>query len=252
MEVTLKKKGVDPWSKIIKYQNCFDYIAPYWTRSGNVYTGLTSEDEKKLEKGLGYAEGTLSKGNKFWDNFCIKLGAKPLVLHINEGNSWDDLQYLFLKGHKRVATSLEDIKPGTDYVMINNEAEAEQSNRINRIKRDAIREFDKLSTTDMRKCLRLYGYKSDTMSEGLVESKLFAMIEHDPQSFFDKWVDNKNKNTQFLIEQAISKNVIRKNRNAYYYGTDVVGKSLLDAISYLDDPKNQDLRMTIVKEIEVK
>jgi hypothetical protein len=44
MEVTLKKKGIDPWSRIIKYSNCFDYIAPYWTRSGNVYTGLTEED----------------------------------------------------------------------------------------------------------------------------------------------------------------------------------------------------------------
>ena len=104
----------------------------------------------------------------------------------------------------------------------------------------------------MRKCLRLYGYKSDTMSEDLVESKLFALIEHDPQSFFEKWVNNKNKNTEFLIAQAVSKNVLRKSKNVYYYGTDLIGKSVLDAVSYLDDPKNQDLKMTIMKETEVK
>jgi len=122
----------------------------------------------------------------------------------------------------------------------------------NRIKRDAIKEFDKLSMVDMRKCLRLYGYKSDTMSEDLVESKLFSSIEHDPASFFDKWVNNKNKNTEFIIAQAISKNVIRKNKNIYYYGTDVIGKSLSDTVEYLDEPKNQDLRMTIMKEIDIK
>ena len=252
MEVTLRKKGLDPWSKIIKYQNCFDYISPYWTRSGNIYTGLTGEDEKRLEKLLGFEEGKLSKASPYWDTFCVKLGTKPMILHVNEGNGWDDLQYLFLSGHKRVATSIDDIKPGTDYVLINKEAEAEQNNRINRIKRDAIKEFDKLSMADMRKCLRLYGYKSDTMSEELIESKLFSTIEHDPASFFEKWVNNKNKNTEFIIAQAISKNVIRKNRNAYYYGTDVIGKSLADTVEYLDDPKNQDLKMTIIKETDIK
>lgn len=252
MEVTLKKKGIDPWSRILKYQNCFDYISPYWTRSGNIYTGLTSEDEKRLEKELGFEEGKLGKGSPYWDTFCVKLGTKSIVLHVNEGNPWDDLQYIFLKNHKRVATSVNDIKAGTDYVMINKDAEAEQSNRINRIKRDAIKEFDKLSQNEMAKCLRLFGYKSDTMSAELVESKLYSLIEHDPQSFFDKWVNNKNKGTEYLIAQAVSKNVLRKSRNIYYYGTDVIGKSLDDAVSYLDDPKNQDLRMAITKETEVK
>ena len=44
MEVILRFKSKDPWAGITKYKNCFDYIAPYWTRSGNKYTGLT-EDE---------------------------------------------------------------------------------------------------------------------------------------------------------------------------------------------------------------
>jgi len=194
----------------------------------------------------------LSKTSQYWDNFCVKLGTKPVVFHVNEGNAWDDLQYLFLKGHKRVAISVSDIKPGTDYTLINKDTEAEQANKINRSKREAIREFDKLSIEDMRKALRLYGYKSDTMSNELVESKLFGLIEHDPQSFFSKWVNNKNKNTQFIISQAISKNVMRKSRNVYYYGTDVIGKSIDDAVDYLDSPKNQDLRMAIMQETDIK
>ena len=46
MEVILRFKSKDPWAGITKYKNCYDYIAPYWTRSGNKYTGLTEEDAK--------------------------------------------------------------------------------------------------------------------------------------------------------------------------------------------------------------
>ena len=54
MVVELKIKKKNPWAGLIKYKSCFDYIAPYCTRSGSIYTGLTPEDEKYYEKALGY------------------------------------------------------------------------------------------------------------------------------------------------------------------------------------------------------
>lgn len=250
MEVVLKRKNKDTWAHITKYKSCFDYIAPYWTRSGNIYTGLTEADERRLEKLLGFAEGQLARGSKYWTTFCIKLGEGEIIL--NTEMPWDELRYLFLKGHKRVATSIADIKAATDYVLINKEAEAQESNRINRIRRNAIREFDKMSLEDMRKCLRLYGYKADTMSAELVESKLLSLVEADPNKYFIKWVNNKTKSTEFVIQQAVAKNVLRKSRNIYYHGTDIIGNSLEDAIAYLDNPTNQDLRLSIMSEIESK
>ena len=250
MEVVLKRKTRDPWSKVIKYKNCFDYIAPYWTRSGNVYTGLTMEDETRLEEKLGFEKGKLAVGSPYGTNFCIKLGDQEKRLDTN--NPWDELQYLFLKNHKRVATSLADIKPGTDYVLINKEAEAEESNRINRRKRDALKEFDKMSLEAMRKCLRLYGYKADTMSAELVESKLYSLVDKDPEKYFLKWINNKAKDTEYIIAQAIAKNIMRKSRNVYYHGTDIIGSSLQDAVAYLNDAKNQDLKLSIMDEINSK
>lgn len=250
MEVVLKRKGKDYWSHVTKYKNCFDYIAPYWTRSGNIYTGLTEADERRLEKSLGFAEGHLAKDSKFWITFCIKLGEGEKVF--NTISAWDELAYLFLKEHKRVATSLSDIKAATDYVMINKEAEATETNRLNRVRRNAIKEFDKLSLDEMRKCLRLYGYKSDSMSSELIEAKLLALVESDPNKFFVKWINNKAKATEFVIQQAIAKNIIRKSRNVYYHGTDIIGNSLDDTVGYLDAAANQDLRMSIMSEIESK
>ena len=250
MEVILRFKSKDPWAGITKYKNCYDYIAPYWTRSGNKYTGLTDEDAKRLEREIGYPEGHLSPFSDFWNTFAIKLTTKETILHTER--PYDELQYLFLKGHKRVANGLNNVKPNNDYILINKDSEAEESNRLNKIKRQAIIEFNKLSVEDMRKALRLYGYKSDAMSNELVESKLFELVEKDPNKFFLIWVNNKTKNTQFIIEAAIAKNVMRKSRNVYYYGTDIIGSSLEDAIAYLDDKKNQDIRLVIIQETEAK
>ena len=250
MEVTLRFKSIDPWAKVTKYKDCQDYIGTYWTRSGNKYTGLTDEDAKRLEEACGFQDGWLSPFSDFWNTFSVKLGAKGLTLHTE--NPMDELQYLFLKGHKRIANGLSNVKPSHNYILVNKDFEAEEQNKINKVKREAVMAFGKLSLQDMRKCLRIYGEKSDTYSNEFIESRLFTLIEKDPDKFLRLWVNNKTKETQYIIEMAVSKNVIRKNRTNYMYGTDVIGNSLDDAISYLDDKKNQDIRLAIMSEIEVK
>ena len=104
----------------------------------------------------------------------------------------------------------------------------------------------------MRKCLRLFGINADTMSAELVESTLFNLVDKQPKKFFELWVDNKSKDTQFLIEEAIAKGVIRKDRTQYYYGTEMLADSLDSCIAYLDAKKNQDLRLAILTQVENK
>ena len=250
MEVVLKFARVNPWAGIAKYKNCYDYIGTYWTRAGNIHTGLSEEDARRLEKVMGYEEGHLVPTSSFWKTYSVRLGAKDVFLHTEKPE--DELAYLFLKNHKRVATGLSNIRPQHDYVLVNTDAEAEAANKLNKIKREAFAEFNKMSLEEMRKCLRIYGHKSDNISNELVESKLFELIEKDPRKFFLLWIDNKNKDTQYILETAISKNVIRKSKNVYYYGTDVIGRSQDDAISFLNEKANQDIKMAIMQEIESK
>ena len=41
MVVELKIREKNPWAGLLQYKHCFDYIAPYFTRSGSVsYTHL--------------------------------------------------------------------------------------------------------------------------------------------------------------------------------------------------------------------
>ena len=250
MEVIVRILKVNPWTGLTKWPTTFDYVGPYWTRSGNIYTGLTNEDARRLEKALGKQEGELNPNSDFWTTFAVRIGAKDLIL--NTDRPMDELQYLFLKNHKRVDVGLSNIDPSKDYVMINSDAEAEQQNKANKTKREAYRELDKMSIEDMRKCLRLYGMKSDTMSNELVEAKLTEQIEKSPEKFMLKWVNNADKDINYLIEEAIAKNIIRRNRSQYFFGTDMIGNGLDDAIAYLKDKKNQEIKLAILQEIKSK
>ena len=250
MVVELKIKKKNPWAGLIKYRSCFDYIAPYFTRSGSIYTGLTPEDEKYFEKALGYPEGHLAKTSEFWTTFCVKVGARTLLL--DDSIPRQQMIIKFLTGHKRVATSLDRLDAGKDYLLVNREAEAVEQNKQNKLRRDAVKEFDKLSIEQMRKCLRMYGVRPDDMSNELIESTLFSLVDKNPKKFFYKWVDNKNKETEYLIEEAIAKGVIRKDRTQYYYGSEMFADSLDDAVAYLDAKKNQDLKLSIINETQNK
>lgn len=250
MVVELKIKKKNPWAGLIKYKSCYDYIAPYFTRSGSIYTGLTPEEERRFEKELGYTEGTLSKESDFWKTFTVKVGSRGLLL--DDQYPRQEMIIKFLSNHKRVATSLNKLDAGKDYLLINRQAEAIEQNRINKLRRDAIKEFDKLSIDQMRKCLRILGIKSDTLSNELVESTLFNTVDKNPKSFFTKWVNNKQKETEFLLEDAIAKGIIRKDRTQYYYGSEMIADSQQDAIAYLDAKKNQDLKLSIMNQISNK
>ena len=250
MVVELKIKKKNPWIGLVKYRHCFDYIAPYFTRSGSIYTGLTPEDERYFEKALGYEEGHLAKTSDLWTTFSVKIGARTLLL--DDSIPRQAMMIKFLSGHKRVATSLEKLDAGKDYLLINREAEAIEQNKQNKLRRDAIKEFDKLSLDQMRQCLRLFGMSSDRMSNELIESTLFNLVDKQPKKFFDKWVNNKAKDTEYILEQAIAKGVIRKDKTHYFYGSDMFADSLDDAIAYLDSKKNQDLKLAIINETKNK
>lgn len=248
-KITLKPLNSKSWSDVIRYNNCNEDISTYYLKNGSRYTGLTREDEKRLSEELRIPD--LSPNSEFWDTFFVRMtDDNELILDTNYPE--DELKYLFLKGHKLVKSSLNENKATAEYVLIDEDEEAKKYNSKAKIKRKAVKEFDKLTATNIRKALRLYGYKSDNISSEQAEQKLFELVEDDPQRFLDMWVNNKDKETQFLIEEALAKNILRKNKSAFMYGTEIIGHGIDDAIAFINDPKNQELKQVIVNEIESK
>lgn len=247
MIVVLRPIGRKSWSGLIKYRNCYEDIGPYFTRSGRIYTGLTPEDETRIGGQLGW---DLRSSSEFWKNFFIRTSGKDLYLDTDDIH--DELKYLFLKNHKRVKNSILENKASANFVLINKDEEAKRSNLYSKVKREAIRSFDDLTPEDMRKCLRIYGHNGDSMSNELVEKTLFDIVEGNPQGFIDKWVKNPYKETEALIERAIAKNIMRRNKNIYKYGTEIVGHNIGEVIAFLENNKNQDIKIAIMKQLESK
>ena len=247
MRVILRPIRQNSWSGLVKYRNCYTDLAPYYTRSGRVYTGLTKNDEERLSSLLGL---DLTSGSDFWKEFFIRTGARDIYLHLED--PMDELRYLFLKNHKRVKNSIFEHKASADFLLLNKDEEAKKSNIINRTRREAMKEFDKMSSDDIRKCLRLYGNNADSMSNEVAENRLYDIVEANPKSFLERWVHNKSRDTEYIIERAISRNIIRKSKNIYKYGTDVIGHTMTETIDFLENPKNQDIKIAIIKAIESK
>lgn len=247
MKVTLKHINRYTWSGVKRYKNCVDSLGSYFTRSGRLYTGLTKEDEKRLGEALGF---DLRPGSDFWDTFRIKISGEDLLLDTED--PMDELKYLFLKNHKRVKNGLDDTKPTANYVLVNKEEEAQKTNEYAKTKRQAYKAFDKMSYNDMRKALRVLGQNSNNVGDEVVEARLNEFIENNPKKFIERWANNNNRNTEFLIKEAVASNVIRKNKNVYKYGSDVIGHTLQEAIDFLDNPEYQDIKTAILNETEIK
>ena len=248
MIVILRQIRENTWVKgLNKYRNCHEDLAPYLTRTGRIYTGLTKEDEIRLGEALGL---DLKSTAEFWKEFFVRIGTKDIYL--NTEDAMDELRYLFLKSHKRVKSSIFENKASANYVLINKDEESKKINMYSRLKREAAKSFDLLSPDDMRKCLRLFGHNGDTMNNEVVERTLFDIVDANPQAFLDRWINNKTKDVEVMIERSISKNIIRRNKNVYKYGSEIIGHSMEDTINYLSNPKNQDLKIAIMQQLEAK
>jgi len=248
MEVRIRHIRSQEWSGIHKYPNCADALGSYYTRSGNRYTGLTKEEATELGEILGF---DLRPQSNFWDTFRIRIGSEDIVLN-PEKDAMDKLKYLFLKSHKRVAESISNQKPGAYYYISIKEQEAQKANEYSRNKRKAYKEFDKMKPEDIKKCLRIYGYKSDNVSDEVAEDRLMTLLEQNPARFFEKWVDNKNRASEFLLEDAVAKNVIRRNKGMHTYGTTTLGNTKEFAIAFLDSPENSEIKAAIINDTNVK
>ena len=121
-------RPMDNKRPVVKYRNCFDYLAPYFTRSGNIYTGINEEDSLRLGAILGL---NLLPSSSFWNTFSVRIGAGDV--YIDTEDPLDEIKYLFLKNHKRVKTSIFENKATADYLLINKEEEAKKENLFNKV-----------------------------------------------------------------------------------------------------------------------
>lgn len=247
MIVKVKKAKNQGWAaNVVKgYEGTITKIGVAVDRNGYDKTGLTSEDEERLELALGLPKNMLKKGSlrfpsPFWIDYSIKMeGNTPLILDTD--NPEDELKYLVMKAQKKVAkTVAESRHPSALFVIYNEEDEADRENKRGKNKRLAYRIFDELSTVDQKNILMLYGKNTSTSSPAIIESQLLKLLEDDPATFLIHANDPALKDKVFVLSLVSAGILSRKGGAFIEYSTDEVLAYDMDTmIKFVQDKKNQ-------------
>lgn len=244
----LKNKR-NSWSGVTRYKKCQDSIAPYFNRAGVVETGLSSEDIDFLKK--HFPEKDFSPSSSFWHEFRVIMDDKER--EFDTSNPEHYLIYKFLLSHKRVANSVNELDkfPYAEYVIADDREEAKKVNVQFNSELEAFKEFAKLTPEDMRNILKLYpgNAKYGNSDPEIIQAKLGGYMKNDPVTFLGI-VKDKFKDTKIFIKDLVDNKILRKNKQAYYYGEDPIGHDLESTVTYLNDLNNQALKVALKQALE--
>jgi hypothetical protein len=213
---------------------------------GNQVTGLSKDDEHRLEDAMGLDRGTLKKGSvrgdapvNYWTNYTIDIFGMD-VLTLDTSIPEHELQHKILLARKDVAKDINELKskPEALFVLFNDDDEAEKAVVRGKAKRLAGALFDTLSPEDMRNLLLLYGEDSTTNSNAVVESKLERYMEDDYNRFLAIANDSNLKDKVFIAKLQKA-GIVRKNGQQYLEeGTNEhLAYSLDEFVTFLQDKK---------------
>lgn len=251
-KIILKPLIKKTWSGFHRFPKCTDTVIASIGRGGYI-TGLSEEESEALEKELNYPKGMLSKNSPFWKDYAVII-TEPEI-HLDLSIARDRLDYAILKGSKKVATSMREYNEGkypkAKYVIHDIEEEAKIENVKVLAKKRAWKKLATMSITEMKQVLKLMGKKADNTKDEIVENTLATIIESNPDEF-NKIIEIDNFKTRLLIEDLLSKNLLRKMGSKYLYGDDVIGYNLDEALQYLIDPKNQEILITLQEKLNSK
>lgn len=248
--VKVKRAKKNGWgSNVLKaYAGARTRVGVQIDRYGNQVTGLTKEDETRLENVMGLDAGTLKRGSvsgaippvNFWTTFTVDmLDTDTLVL--DTAIPEDEIRHKVLLARSDVAKDLNDLKnkPNALFVLFNDDDEAEKSNIRGKSKRVAYQLFEALSPVDMRNLVLLFGENTDTLSDAVVESRLEKYMEDDFTKFVATASDTDLKDKVFITKLQKA-GIIRKNGQQFVEeGTNEhLAYSMDEFVTFLKDKKN--------------
>jgi len=210
------------------------------------------EAERLLSKILDVPPGHQDwpkQEKEFWASMSIKVPfeGKELDISVDEDgipyNTMDYLTYKWCKRHRQVAASEAEMQsdPAKKFFIYDPQADLLKKNAETKLKKDADREFIKISADvdKMRRLMRVLskGSKPETLTDMEVENQLYDIKNAEPGKFL-KYSTDKNLDVRAEIEEMIQENVLRTIGNQVIYGDETIGENITDAIVYFNNKKN--------------
>jgi hypothetical protein len=225
---------------------------------------LNKEEQAFFEKEMGLEPGSLSpsaRKNNFWREFKVTIEKKGKILDLQDPE--DYLSWKVLCASNTVANSKEDINPMIhDFYMVTEEEEQEIGSRLAEKYEEASALFAKISKSDnkMKNILRLLGKNmipSDANTKWL-KSELVKIIDQKEkingvpgtEDFIRVAKDPDFDTKVFLLEAMELGEIFVEGTTYKLRAGDVIGYDHDQAISFLNNPKNQTTKLLITERIK--
>lgn len=217
--------------------------------TGMLNTGLTKEDEIRLEKALGLDPGRLSRTSNFWDQdkFNIRFEKGGITLH-PKSKPMDELKWRVMLAHTWIANS-EKTKydwPFAWYIMTSEEEETMETNKTINTKAEAFKEFLSMSEQSLKDFLVAYG-KNPGTNAGLdfIKAQVGKIVDTEP-SVFLSLITSPDYKYKIFLRKLVDKGIVRENGGKYtLVGGEVLGFSFDQAIDFMLNSKNQEVLVSL-------
>jgi len=248
--VIVKALKAHSWSGFHRFPKCKDTVIAQYGRAGYA-TGLTPEDEKRLERLLHLDAGSLNRFSDYWQDYTVILTDKDKVLKLDRPK--DYLDFKILSASDKVANSVNDTAdwPKATYVLYDAEEDAKKDNLKVKEKRKAYKIFNGLTISEMRDVLKVMGKKADNASETLIENTLNDIVENSPSEFIET-IGVSDFKTRVFVNDLVAINALRIRGGHYMLGDTALGHDLEAAILFLKEPKNQDIVLSLKAKLQGK
>lgn len=234
------------------------YAAPL-QRNGSIKNVLSNEEKEYLEDVTGL---NLSVYGEFWQNHYVSLYKENANNILDLSNPMDYISYKILTSLSKhdIAPSWKDRNKNLTYQFAITREDEEMLETKSKLdsKREAFMSYGKI----MDNKEQLLGVLKLLTNKPLSENSTLDWLQHEVEQFVDKEptkflnvVKDKSLFTKLLINNAIDKKVIIKKSNRYSTadGLDLCNAgeipTLDNAVKYLDEPINQEVRSIIEAKI---
>jgi hypothetical protein len=231
-------------------------------RNGAIKNVLNEEEKSYLESMTGL---NLSVYGDYWSNAYVKLGKEDASNILDLKNPEDYISYKILLSLTKedIAPSWADrnLKQTYQFALTKEDEELIESKTKFNIKKEAYKFYGKIEDDKVQVLgiLRLMTNKliSEDSSLEWLQGKLGELVENKPTEFLNV-IKDKSLPTKLMVNEAIEKDVIVKKGNKYSTvdGLDLCNSGEIptfeNAVAYLDNPKNQEVRDIIEAKINKK
>lgn len=255
METTLNKADrkifIKPvkrqqWSGFPRYPKCQVTLVARLSTTGYI-TGLSSEEEERLERELLLEPGTLSRFSKYWRDYTVRIPEDGKELDLS--NPKHELEYHVLRSSHKVSPSRKEPRAGAEFMIEDLAEEAKEENVKMSIKVEAFRILNAMSGEDFDNFLKLLGKRPEGLSIEMKQNEVMKYADDNPAGFLaTNRLDHKAQ--RILVEDCINAGLVKKVNGLWHFGEHSLGYDRAAAAEFLAAPKNQELELTLKQRLE--